>query len=109
MTFRMRRSGRLAAALALAGLALSGCGRLNRTATINQVTTTSGSVVAAALAQQLADRGLSVARVTCARVVIVDVDSHVACTATRAGKNTIVRFSFSSLNGQIKASSVVTQ
>ncbi len=109
MTFRVLRSGQLAAAMALAGLALAGCGRLTRTATINQVTTTSGSVVAAAVAQQLADHGLSGARVTCAKAVIVDVDSHVACTATIAGKSRLVRFSFNSPNGQIKASSVATQ
>lgn len=109
MRGRARRSAQLAVVLTLAGFTLGGCGRLNRTATINQVTTTSGSVVAAALSHQLADHGHSGAHVTCAKAVIVEVDAHVICTVTGAGTDKIVTFSFSSHHRQVRAASVETQ
>ena len=90
----------------LAAVALAGCGRLNRAATINQVTTTSGAAAASALARQLASHGLSGAHVSCVKTLIVNVGTENACTLTGAGKNGTVRFTFSSSHGAIDPGSV---
>jgi hypothetical protein len=87
-------------------LALAGCGRLNRTATINQVTRTPGAATAAALEQELASHGMSGAHVTCARTMIVRVGVTNSCTVTGAGKSKTVRFTYSSKHGAIKSASV---
>jgi hypothetical protein len=97
---------RLGAVAAIGLLALAGCGRLNRAATINQVTTTSGARAAAALQQQLANHGLSGARVTCAHRLIVNVGTTTSCVLTGAGNKSTVRFTFSSTNGVIDPASV---
>jgi hypothetical protein len=99
---------RFAALAAVGALALAGCGRLNRAATINQVTTTPGAAAAAALAQELASHGLSGTQVSCAKTMIVNVRTTNSCTVTGAGKKTTVRFTFSSSHGAIDPSSVKT-
>ena len=104
-----RRASRLAITAAMAALALAGCGRLNRSATINQVTTTSGAAVATGLAHQLASHGVANAHVSCARTLIVHVGVNTLCHVSGAGKSTLVEFSFSSAGGSISATSVRTQ
>jgi hypothetical protein len=99
---------RLGAVAAIGLLALAGCGRLNRAATINQVTTTPGATAAAALQQQLARHGLPGARVTCTKALIVNVGTTNSCSLTGAGKNGTVRFTFSSSHGGIDPASVKT-
>ncbi len=104
-----RRASRLVVTAAIAGLALAGCGRLNRSATINQVTTTSGAAVATALAHQLAHQGLAGAHVSCTKAVIVNVGVNALCQVSGAGHSKLVEFSFSSAGGRISAASVKTQ
>ena len=99
------RAGRLGALAVIGLVVLAGCGRLNRAATINQVTTTSGAAAAAALEQQLASHGLPGARVTCAKSLIVNVGTTTACNLTGAGGKRAVRFTFSSSNGAIDPAS----
>ena len=106
MRLPVGRTSRLTATAAVAALALGACGRLNRVATINQVTTTSGSSVAAELDRQLAQHGLSSAHATCTKAVVQQVDARNACTLTGAGKEKVVRFSFSSNDGHIQVASV---
>jgi outer membrane murein-binding lipoprotein Lpp len=102
-------SARLGVLAAIGVLALAGCGRLNRSATINQVTVTSGARTAAALQQQLAaDHGLPGAHVTCAKRLIVNVGTTTSCELTGAGKYSKVRFTFSSSHGRIDTASVKT-
>jgi hypothetical protein len=105
MTATARRA-RLGAVTAVAVLALTGCGRLNRASTINQVTTTPGATAAAALEQQLGSHGLSGTHVSCAKSMIVNVGTNNSCTVTGAGKNGTVRFTFRSAHGAIDPSSV---
>ena len=100
------RAGRLGALAVIGLVVLAGCGRLNRAATINQVTTTSGAAAAAALQQQLASRGLPGARVTCAKSLIVNVGTTTSCSLAGAGGKRTVRFTFSSSNGAIDLASV---
>jgi hypothetical protein len=104
-TLTLARRGAL---VAITLLALAGCGRLNRTATINQVTTTPGATAAAALEQQLASHGLSGAHVTCAKKLIVNVGTTASCILTGAGNNRAVRFTFTSSHGAIDSASVTT-
>lgn len=99
-------SARLGVVAVTGLLALAGCGRLNRAATINQVTTTSGSTTAVALQQQLANHGLSGAHVTCAKKMIVNVGTATSCTLTNAGSSKSVRFTFRSSHGGIDTASV---
>jgi hypothetical protein len=101
----MRRRLR-AAALVIGLLALAGCGRLNRAATINQVTLTPGAPAATALQQQLAQKGFPNARVSCAKSLIVNVGTRTACSLSGAGTNSTVRFTFSSSDGAIDLASV---
>jgi hypothetical protein len=84
---------------------IAGCGRLNRAATINQVTTTPGAAIAATLQQHLADEFPN-ARVTCAHSMIVRVGTRTACNVTEAGANRTVRFTFSTTHGAIDPASV---
>jgi amino acid transporter len=104
----MRTRALAPAAVAVVALALAGCGRLNRAATINQVTTTPGAAAATALEQKLASQGLSGAQVTCAKAMIVNVGTSNSCTVTHAGKSKTVRFTFSSSDGAIASTSVKT-
>jgi hypothetical protein len=99
-------TGRLGALAVIGLLVLAGCGRLNRAATINQVTTTSGAAAAAALEHQMASRGLPGARVTCAKSLIVNVGTTTSCNLTGAGGKRTVRFTFSFSNGAIDPASV---
>ena len=87
-------------------LALAGCGRLNRAATINQVKTTSGAATAVALQQQLAQHGLPGAHVICSKKMIVNVGTRTSCTLAGAGTKDIVRFTFTSSHGAIDPASV---
>jgi hypothetical protein len=96
----------LASVLLVAALALAGCGRLNRTATINQVTLVPGPVTAAALQQQLAKQSVPNARVTCAKNMIVNVGTRTACTLAGAGTKDIVTFTFTTKHGAIDPASV---
>ena len=105
---RSPSSAGLAALSAIAVLALAGCGRLTRTATINQVTTTSGAAAALALQQHLASHGMSAARVTCAKRLIVNVGTTTSCGVTGAGGANTVRFTFSSSQGNLDLASVKT-
>jgi hypothetical protein len=99
---------RLFVLAAMGLLALAGCGRLNRAATINQVTTTSGAAAAATIEQQLASHGVPGAHVVCAKTMIVNVGTTTSCNLTGAEKNKTVRFTFSSSHGRINAASVKT-
>lgn len=99
-------SSRLGVLAAVAMLALAGCGRLNRTATINQVKSTSGAAAATVLQQQLAAHGLPGAHVTCAKKMIVHVGITTSCTLSGAGTKGTVRFKFSSSHGAIESGSV---
>jgi hypothetical protein len=90
----------------IAVLALAGCGRLNRAATINQVTRAPGAATEVALQQQLAKQGLPSARVTCAKHMIVNVGTRTSCVLTGAGTKSIVRFTFSGSDGAIDPASV---
>jgi hypothetical protein len=87
-------------------LVLAGCGRLNRAATINQTTQTSGAATAIALQQQLATQGFPKAQVTCAKTLIVNVGTRTSCNLTGAGAKGTVRFTFSSSHGAIDPASV---
>jgi len=96
----------LRASLVLVGLlALAGCGRLNRAATINQTTHTSGATTAAALQQQLSKQFPN-AHVTCATRMIVNVGTRTGCALTGAEGKSTVRFIFRDSNGAIDPSSV---
>jgi hypothetical protein len=102
-----RRSSPLAATvLAAAALALAGCGRLTRVATINQTTQTPGARVQAVLEQQLAKQGVSSPQVTCAKHLIVNVGTTATCSLTGAGSKTLVRFTFANSHGDVKLASV---
>ena len=101
----MRSRSRLVV-LVLALLSLAGCGRLTRTATLNQTTQIPGPVAESALAQQLARQGLTGARVHCAQSVIVYVGTATTCTLTGSGSQHIVRFTFKNTSGQIAPASV---
>jgi PBP1b-binding outer membrane lipoprotein LpoB len=92
--------------VAIAALALAGCGRLNRTATLNEVTQTPGAAAAVTVQQQLATHGYPNAKVTCAKTLIVNVGTTTTCSLTGAGTNKIVRFTLNHKNGEIKLSSV---
>jgi hypothetical protein len=87
-------------------LALASCGRLTRVATINQTTQTPGAAAATALQQQLAKQGLSNARVTCAKSMVVNVGTRTSCTLSGAEGKGTVRFTFSSTDGTIDPASV---
>jgi hypothetical protein len=99
---------RLGCLAAIGLFALAGCGRLNRAATINQVTTTPGAAAAATLQQHLASNGLSGAHVTCAKALVVNIGTTTSCDLTGAGKKTTVRFTFRSSHGTIDTASVKT-
>jgi hypothetical protein len=87
-------------------LALAGCGRLNRTATINQVKQTAGAAVALALQQQLANHGLPNAHVECAKNMILNTGTTTSCALTGAGSKGAVRFTFKDSSGAIDPGSV---
>jgi hypothetical protein len=86
-------------------VAIAGCGRLNRAATINQVTTTPGATAAAALQQQLAKQFPN-AQVNCAHSMIVNVRTRTSCKLTGAEGKGTVRFTFSNSHGAIDPASV---
>jgi hypothetical protein len=90
----------------IALLALAGCGRLNRTATLNQTAHTSGAAAAVVLHQVLVKQGLPKAQVTCAKTMIVNVGTRTSCLLTGAGGKGAVRFTFSNSHGGIDPVSV---
>jgi hypothetical protein len=101
------RSSLLAAILIAAGvLALAGCGRLTRVATINQTTQTPGAKVEAMLEQQLAKQGISSPQVTCAKHLIINVGTTTTCALSGAEGKRLVAFTFSDKNGSVKLASV---
>ena len=87
--------------LAGAVLALAGCGRLTRVATINQTNLTPGAKVEALLEQQLAKQGVSSPQVTCAKHLIIHVGVSATCSLAGAGSKTLVRFTFANSQGDI--------
>ena len=87
-------------------LALAGCGRLNRTATLNQVTQTPGAAAAATVQRRLATHGYPNANVSCADTLIVNVGTTTTCSLTGAGTHKLVRFTFTHKNGEVRLSSV---
>jgi hypothetical protein len=93
-------------AVLLAAAALAGCGRLNRTATLNQVHLTSGAATAIVLQQQLAKLGHPSVHVSCAKTMIVEVGTSTSCTVTGVGPKGIVRFTFSKPSGAVDPASV---
>lgn len=95
-----------AGALVVAVMAAAGCGRLTRTATINQVTLAPGAATAAALRQQLAKQGVPDARVSCVKRMIVNVGTRTSCALAGAGAKDTVSFTFRSSDGAIAPSSV---
>jgi hypothetical protein len=92
--------------VAVAALLLAGCGRLSRTATLNQATQTPGAAAAVTVQQQLATHGYPRAKVTCSKTLIVNVGTTTTCSLTGAGSKKIVRFTFNHKNGTVKLSSV---
>jgi hypothetical protein len=101
------RSGLLATTvIAAAVLALAGCGRLNRVATINQVTQSPGANAEATLQQQLAKQGVSNPQVTCARNLIVNVGTTTTCKLTGVEGKRLVAFRFADKHGTVKLTSV---
>jgi hypothetical protein len=96
----------LAIVLALTVVALAGCGRLTRVATINQVTKTPGAQAEATLEQQLAKLGVSNPQVTCARNLIVNVGTTTTCKLTGAEGKRLVAFRFADKHGAVKLTSV---
>jgi hypothetical protein len=109
MNPRTRRASRLAVTAAITGVALAGCGRLNRAATMNQVTTTHGAAVATVLAHQLAHHGLSGVQVSCTKAMIVNVGVNALCQVSGAGHSKLVEFKFNSTSGHVSVTSVKTQ
>jgi hypothetical protein len=100
------RTHLLRAVLVLAGLlAVAGCGRLNRAATINQTTQTSGTKTAAALQEKLAQQFPN-AHVSCANGMIVNVGTLTSCALTGAEGRSTVRFTFKNTDGEIDPASV---
>jgi hypothetical protein len=93
-----------ATVLVAAALALAGCGRLTRVATINQTTQTPGAAAEAALEQRLTSLGVSNPHVSCARHLIVNVGTRTTCTL--AGTKHLVSFTFTNSHGDIKLVSV---
>jgi hypothetical protein len=99
----------LAGVVAIGALSATGCGDLNRSATLGLRPTSvevSGATVAAALAQQLARRGFPAARVTCARTIIVNVGTYTSCELHGAGPHGTVHFHFRSAGREIEPGSV---
>jgi len=90
----------------VAVLAVAGCGRLNRAATINQTTQTPGATTGSALQQQLAKEGFPNARVSCAKSMIVNVGTRTSCSLAGVGTKDTVRFTFTSSHGAVDPSSV---
>jgi hypothetical protein len=103
----MSRRVYLTIVVSAAIVTLAECGRLNRAATINQVTTTPGAATAAAFRQKLAEE-FPDARVTCSDSMVVRVGTRTACNITDAGANRTVGFTYSSTHGAIDAASVKT-
>ena len=95
-----------ASVLVVGLLGLASCGRLNRTATLNETTQTPGARTASALQQQLAKEGFPNARVSCAKSMIVNVGTRTSCNLAGAGTKGTVRFTFSSSHGAIDPASV---
>jgi hypothetical protein len=95
-----------AAVAVIALLALAGCGRLNRTATLNQTAQTSGAAAALVLRHLLVTHGLPKAHVTCAKTMIVNVGTRTSCLLTGAGGKGAVGFTFSNSRGAIDPVSV---
>jgi hypothetical protein len=95
-----------AIALATVALALAGCGQLNHNAELNDTHQTSGAAIDTALENQLAKQGLTGARVSCAKTMIVDAGTTIYCSLSGAGSHTTVRFLFKDLTGAIDPSSV---
>jgi hypothetical protein len=95
-----------AGVLVVAVPTVAGCGRLNRTATINQTTQAPGATTAAALQRQLAKEGVPNARVSCAKSMIVNLGTRTSCRLAGARTKDIVRFTFSSSRGAIDPASV---
>jgi hypothetical protein len=92
--------------LAVAILLVAGCGRLNRTATLNQTKQVAGVGVVTALKQALANRGFPNADVRCAKTMIVNVGTTNSCKVSGAGTKDLVTFTFRNSAGEINAGSV---
>jgi hypothetical protein len=106
---RLRLNGLVMAALALGALSATGCGRLNRTATLGLNTSTvhlSGPAIVVALERQLAAKGLPSASVSCARTIAVHLGVTVKCDLSGAGSHHSVRFTFKNTRGEVESSSV---
>jgi hypothetical protein len=96
----------MAFVVVIALVALAGCGRLTRTATLNQNTAVPGPVAESAIQQELAKHGLAGATVHCAHTLIVYVGTTTSCSLTGAGSHDLVRFTFKNSSGQIAPASV---
>jgi hypothetical protein len=123
MTMRSRRLR--VGFIGVVAAALAGCGGTDRVDTENNNTQVSGEAVATALQQQLAKEGVSGAKVSCAKTIIVNVGPRVTCTlgtgaggtatsaasssgggASSTSANEPVTFTFKTLGGKIDLSSV---
>ena len=105
MTRRSRKNAIWAGVLAVSLVWTAGCGRLNRTATLNQAAHTSGAAAEATLEQQLAKVGVPGAKVNCAKTLIVNVGTTTSCSVTGAHAKA-VRFTFRNSKGEIDLTSV---
>jgi hypothetical protein len=103
---RARRRTGATTSLLLAGLAIAGCGELNRTVTLgNHETALRGAAVAAALQSRLAAQGARTVPVACAQKVAIHVGVSTTCRLVGPTHETVV-FKFSNAAGQIQATSV---
>jgi hypothetical protein len=103
---RARRRAGTALSLLLAGLAVAGCGELNRTVTLgNHETALQGAAVAAALRAHLAAQGSPAVPVACTQKVAVHIGVSTTCRLLGPAHETVV-FKFRNAAGQIEAASV---
>lgn len=99
-------SSRILILCVLAGLLGAGCSDVNRTASLNQDASISGTTVASSLDRDLTKQGLSDAKVSCATTVLVQEGAVTSCVLTGPGSNRTVRFTFNSHDGHIDRASV---
>ena len=93
----------------LLAVGVAGCGSLNRTATLGLTTKTIrvlGATTEMTLEEQLARKGFSAGKVSCAQTLIVHVGVMTTCHLSGAGNNHTVRFTFKNAGGEINSSSV---
>jgi hypothetical protein len=92
--------------LAVAVVAIEGCGTVNRADTLNQTATISGAAAELALKQELAKKGFPAAAVTCAKAITIVVGVAQTCSVSGAGPHGTVKFTIGNVSGKIDPGSV---